>query len=307
MNITDSYIQSSTGKDRIRVRTWRPEGKVKAILQIAHGVAEHVERYDDFARFLNQSGIMVVAGDHLGHGKSITNVQGWFAESDGWFHVVRDLKSIFDANYDESLPYFMLGHSMGSFLLRTFLIKYPQLPLAGAIISGTGVQPTPVLKAGIAVCNIEGKRHGFDKVSKLVNDLAFGSYNKRTEQHTTHDWLSRDEEQVSKYLSDSLCGFDVTTGLARDMMGGISYIQKVYNLELMNKSLPVLFISGDMDPVGNYGAGVRKAYTMFRNAGMSAAEIKLYPGGRHEMLNETNRQEVYDFILDWLKTHISIR
>lgn len=301
MNITDSYIQSSTGKDMIRVRTWRPDGHVKAILQISHGVAEHVERYDAFARFLNEQGFMVVAGDHLGHGKSIADVKGWFAESDGWFHVVRDLKSIFDANYDESLPYFILGHSMGSFLLRTFLIKYPQLPISGAVISGTGVQPTAVLKAGLAVCNLEGKRKGFDKVSKTVNSLAFGSYNKRTAQRTTHDWLSRDEEQVDKYLSDPLCGFDITTGLARDMMSGISYIQKVQNLQQMNKALPVLFVSGDMDPVGNYGAGVRKAYTMFRNAGMEKAEIKLFPGGRHEMLNETNRNEVYDFILNWLQ------
>lgn len=305
MNITDSYILSSTGKDRIRVRTWMPEGNVKAILQISHGVAEHVERYDDFARYLNGNGFMVVAGDHLGHGKSITDTKGWFAESDGWFHVVRDLKAIFDANYNEALPYFMLGHSMGSFLLRTFLIKYPQLPILGAVISGTGVQPTMVLKAGLAVCNLEGKKHGFDKVSKTVNSLAFGSYNKRTSQRTTHDWLSRDEEQVDKYLSDPLCGFDITTGLARDMMSGISYIQKADNLELMNKSLPVLFVSGDMDPVGNYGAGVRKAFSMFRKAGMTKAEIKLFPGGRHEMLNETNKPEIYEFIWGWLKDQMS--
>ena len=303
MKISDSYIPSISGLGNIRVRCWEPETAPVGILQIAHGVAEHVERYGDFAAFLVGKGWKVVAGDHLGHGQSAPDTKGWFGEKNGWFNVVGDLKQIYDGNYVDGIPYFILGHSMGSFLLRTYLAVYPDAPLSGAIISGTAWQPGGILKAGIAVCNIQKALKGSDKVSEMINNMAFGAYNNKIENpKSKNDWLSRREDVVAQYDEDPLCGFSMAIGLAKDMFTGIAYNQKAENLLKMNKDIPVFFIAGDMDPVGDYSKGVVTAKDAFVSAGMKSVDIKLYPDGRHEMLNETNNRDVYNDVYIWIES-----
>ena len=290
------------------VKYWYPEGEVRATMQIVHGIAEYVERYDEFANFMAAHGILVVGDDHPGHGKSIKKPedQGFFAEEDGWFKVVGMLKEIRDevaAKYP-GVPHILFGHSMGSFLARTYIIKYPS-DFDACILSGTGNQPKLILKAGIAMANGSIKKHGPRYVDQKLYNMSMGGYAKGFEPDGGPCvWLSRDRERVKKYENDPLCGWIPTASLMRDMMSGIDFITTPKNLALMNKDLPVYFMSGADDPVGEKGKGVRKAFASFQKAGMKDVEIKLYPGGRHEMLNEINRDEVCADILKWVEKKI---
>ena len=303
--IRDFYFDSSNSINRIHAVRWLPDsGEPAAVLLIAHGVAEHIVRYDPFAQHLAENGIAVYGNDHLGHGGSYStdSEKGFFAEEKGWGFVVRDMHRLADIARSEfpDVPVFLLGHSMGSFLARTYLIKYPG-ELDGCILSGTGWQPAAVCAMGLAVCKAEKARLGPRGRSGLVNNLCFGGYNKRIENPaTSHDWLSRDASVVQKYVSDSDCGFICTVSQTADMLGGIKYICDKKNISKMDITTPVFFISGDEDPVGGYGKGVMQTYTAFVMAGCTDVSIKLYPGGRHEMLNETNRCEVYRDILAWI-------
>ena len=299
----EEFFLASNGAGRIHCGLWLPEGEPRAVVQIIHGIAEHIGRYDHFARFLTQRGFAVCADDHMGHGLSVESggVFGYF--SGGWMAAVRDERSLFAEMKKRfpALPYFMLGHSMGSFLLRTYLYTYPG-ELAGAIISGTGWQPELALSAGLALCKIERLRIGETGRSKLLKELMFGVYNKKfSPNRTPNDWICSDEAVVDAYTDDPLCGFDATVGLTRDMLTGISMNQKKENLAKMDKTLPVLFVSGMQDPVGAMGEGVLRTIDAFKRAGLSNVTIRLYPEGRHEMLNETNRAEVYADILGWLE------
>ena len=299
----EEFFLASNGAGRIHCGLWLPEGEPRAVVQIIHGIAEHIGRYDHFARFLTQRGFAVCADDHMGHGLSVEGggVFGYF--SGGWMAAVRDERSLFAEMKKRfpALPYFMLGHSMGSFLLRTYLYTYPG-ELAGAIISGTGWQPELALSAGLALCKIERLRIGETGRSKLLKELMFGVYNKKfSPNRTPNDWICSDEAVVDAYTDDPLCGFDATVGLTRDMLTGISMNQKKENLAKMDKTLPVLFVSGMQDPVGAMGEGVLRTIDAFKRAGLSNVTIRLYPEGRHEMLNETNRAEVYADILGWLE------
>ena len=228
--------------------------------------------------------------------------KGFFTEKDGWDHVVRDMHKLHELLTEEypELPCFLFGHSMGSFLARTYIIRYPD-ELTGAIICGTGQQSPALVGAGKAmagmICGLRGVKHKSD----MLNKTAFGKYNEGFETvRTPCDWLSRDKANVDKYIADPLCGFVPTAGLFRDMMGGISFIGKPENIEKMRKDLPVFFIAGDKDPVGENGKGVQKAYDLFKGAGMKDVTLKLYPDCRHELLNELNKDEVMADILGWL-------
>ena len=299
------FYLDSCGGGRLHCAIWTPEGEPKAVVQLIHGIAEHIGRYDEFARFLNAHGYVVAADDHMGHGGSVENgVKGYF--SGGWLSAVEDEKRLYDeiaAQYP-ALPYFILGHSMGSFLLRTYLYMYPG-ELSGAIISGTGWQPEAALRAGLALCRLEQLRIGETGCSKLLKELMFGAYNKKFRPNRTpNDWICSDPAVVDAYTNDELCGFDATVGLTRDMLTGISMNQKKENLAKMDKELPVLFISGMQDPVGAMGEGVLACIDAFKRAGIRHVTIRLYPEGRHEMLNEVNRTEVYADILSWLEQRI---
>ena len=305
---TEFYFPSSDGKTSIHAVEWTPEGKPIGVYQIAHGVAEYALRYEPFAEFLNSKGFVVVANDHIGHGLSVAEGAAalYFGEKDGWTHVVDDMFELRKRTGQKypGLPYFLMGHSMGSFLTRTYLIRYPG-SVKAAIIMGTGQQPGYMVAGGRLAAKVIGKKSGYDKFNETVDGLAFGAYNKPFEpKRTNYDWLSANEENVDKYIADPLCGGGATTGLFLEMLGGIGFVGKQSNVEKMDKNIPILFISGEMDPVGDLGKGVRKAYESFRKAGVKDVELKLYPGLRHEILNEKEKDQVYADIWAWVQKHM---
>ncbi len=304
----DFYFQSSTGRTSIHALKCVPDSKPRAVVQIAHGIAEHIDRYRPFMEFLADNGFVVAGNDHLGHGKSIRvpEEQGFFAEKDGWWRVVDDIDKLHDIMSNEypELPYVLFGHSMGSFLTRTYLIKHPD-KYDGVILSGTGHQSPALVLGGNAAASVMAKLNGAMGDGAKLDSLAFGTYlNKIENPRTKFDWLSRDTEQVDKYIADPLCGFVGKIGLYRDMMQGIKFITDKKNIAQMSKEKPVYFMSGDGDPVGDYGKGVERAYKAFCDAGLHDVFMRLYPGGRHEMLNETNKEQVYQDILSWLNEKI---
>lgn len=299
---------ASCGIGRIHYCKWVPEGQPKAVLQIIHGIAEHVMRYSDFAEFLNQNGILVVAEDHMGHGQSVGNqgIQGYF--HGGWFAAVEDSYHLMQRTREEypEIPYILFGHSMGSFMTRTILEKYPDSGIDGAIICGTGWQPYMLLNSAKLVTKGFCQSIGEQTPSKKLQEILFGGFNHKVEhQRTEFDWLSRDDRIVDEYIRDSQCGFVVTAGLFRDLLAGMSYVQDKNNLKFMRKDLPVLFIAGGDDPVGAYGKGVQKSAEAFRTCGMQHVGVKLYPLCRHEILNEINREEIYDDVLEWIRSVIN--
>lgn len=299
---TDHYFDSC-GKGKIHYCKWMPEGQPKAVLQILHGIAEHVERYDDFANYLTSRGYAVVAEDHMGHGGSIgeNTVRGYFYG--GWFAAVDDSMRLMKDTMAEypDVPYILFGHSMGSFMARTILAKYPDSGISAAIICGTGWQPTFALPALAKVIAAMGKKAGEEAPNEQLDKMIFGGYTKGIENvRTPKDWLTRDSKIVDAYIADPLCGFVASSGLLRDMMLGIHYIQQPKHIHNMKKHLPVFFIAGDKDPVGANGKGVKQAAQAFKKAGMVNVALKLYPDCRHEILNELNKQEVYEDITGWI-------
>ena len=242
----------------------------------------------------------------MGHGQSVNGggMEGCF--HGGWFAAVADSGYLLRETRKEypGLPYFLLGHSMGSFLARTYLIDWPGT-LTGCVISGTGQEPAPVVAAGKALAALVCKTSGARTHSKLIEQIAFGAYNKNfAPARTRADWISRDEAVVDAYIADPLCSFMPTAGMFRDMMEGLQYIAKPTNLRQMDAATPILFLSGDRDPVGQNGKTVMDVVGFFHQAGCTDTEVHLYPGGRHEMLNETNREEVYADLLTWLESKL---
>ena len=301
---------SANGTTNIHAVEWLPEGEVKAILQISHGVAEYILRYAPFAEFLTEQGFAVVGHDHLGHGDSIGtgDTPLYFGGKGSWDFVVEDIEKRRRLAREQfpNLPYFLLGHSMGSFLARTYLIRHPG-QVDGAVIMGTGQMGTALVQGGLLVAALESARIGADKASPLVDKLAFGAYNKPfAPNRTSHDWLSADEENVDAYLAHPQCGGMPTAGLFREMLHGIAFITRQSNVEKMDKNTPILLISGGMDPVGDLGRGVQRAYESFQRAGIGDISIKIYPGLRHEILNEGCREEVYQDIFAWLATKTAV-
>lgn len=303
---TDFYFDSC-GAGQIHCCRWSPEGEVKAVLQIVHGIAEFVERYDAFANYLNSLGYLVVAEDHMGHGKSINGegIQGYF--HGGWFSAVDDTYRLLKdtkAEYPD-VPYILFGHSMGSFMARTILCKYPDSGIAAAIICGTGWQPTFALPALIKVVEGICRKTGETKPNEKLQGMVFGSYNGKVEHpRTPYDWLTRDAKIVDDYVAHPLCGFTASCGLLREMMKGIYYIQQPKNLANMRKDLPVFFIAGGDDPVGSYSKGIHQAAEAFRKAGMTDVSVRIYPLCRHEILNEINKEEIFEDVSQWVTNKI---
>ncbi len=299
---TDFYFDSK-GKGKIHACRWTPEGEPRAVLQIVHGIAEFVERYDTFANYLTGLGYVVVAEDHMGHGKSIEggSTQGYF--HGGWFTAVEDTCELMRMTMEAypDVPYVLFGHSMGSFMARTILAKYPDSGISAAIICGTGWQPRAAIPALLKVVESICRKTGEDKPNEKLQGMVFGSYNKKVEHpRTAYDWLSRDAKIVDAYIAHPLCGFTASCGLLRDMMQGIYYVERPENLRNMRKDLPVFFIAGGDDPVGPYGKGVEKCVEEFRKAGMENVAVRIYPLCRHEILNEINKEEVFEDVAQWL-------
>lgn len=307
-SFTDFTFRSSTARNTIHARKCIPDSAPRAIVQIVHGIAEHINRYDDFMNFLAENGILAVGDDHLGHGQSVTEADdlGFFNDKDGWDYAVMDEERLHDLIVDEypNIPYIFFGHSMGSFITRTLIIKHPEMYDA-AIISGTGHQSKALVYGGGIMANALVALKGARRDGKALNDVAFGTYLSHIENpRTPFDWLSRDVAAVDKYIADPMCGFICKASLYRDMMGGVKFVTSQKNINKMNKEKPIYFMSGAEDPVGDYGVGVEKAYKAFCDAGLHDVKMRLYPGGRHEMLNETNHTEVYKDILDWINEKI---
>ena len=305
---SDFYFDSSNNKDRIHGVMWKPEGNIKAILQISHGMAEFIERYADFAVFLNSHGILVAGNDHLGHGDSASSKEefGYFAETDGNSCIIDDLHQVTEIIKKDypGIPYFLLGHSMGSFYARQYLCQYGT-ELDGAIIMGTAFQPRAAAASGKVMCKAIALFKGWHYRSSFINNLAFGSYNKAFEPaRTSTDWLSRDTENVDKYNTDDRCGFIFTLNGYYNLFHGLTRLCDEDLLKKVPKALPILVTSGASDPVGNFGKGVTAVYEQYKKLGIKDLSIKLYPEARHEILNEINREEVYEDILNWLEKHI---
>lgn len=308
-NMSEFTFLSTDGKTQLHGMRWEPEGRsVRAVLQLCHGVAEHIARYDAFARYLNSLGIAVVGHDHLGHGLSLPEggTPVYFGEGNTWHTVVDDIYVLHQRIrlWYPDVPLCIMGHSMGSFLTRTYLIRYPGT-VDAAIIMGTGHQSPAIVAGGRAIAKAAGKRHGFKAHSPRVEALAFGAYNKAFAPNRTEvDWLSASDNNVDAYIADPLCGQKASIGLFYEMLGGIRFISAPKNIASMNRNTPILFISGDKDPVGEMGKGVKRAYEAFRRAGVRDVELKLYKGLRHEILNEDCRAVVYNDLWSWIEKHL---
>ncbi|WP_300774175.1 alpha/beta fold hydrolase [uncultured Acetatifactor sp.] len=304
------YFDSRDGKSRIHAVRYRPEdtGQVRCVLQVVHGMAEYAERYEEFAAFLVERGFVVTGDDHLGHGKSVGQggKQGYFCEQDPATVLVRDvhrLKKLTEELYP-GVPYVLMGHSMGSFITRNYLCRYGT-GISGAVIMGTGMQPKAVLDMARLVAGIQKLFCGSGHVSRLLDRLAFGGYGRGiTDRRTAFDWLSRDRERVDRYIADPMCGFTFTVNGFGALFELVLRLYSPENLAAVPRELPVFMVSGDADPVGDYGKGVRRAYDSLVAAGLTDIRLKLYPGGRHELLNETNRSQVMQDICRWVEENV---
>ena len=296
-------FRSGNAVNNVYVRGWLPDGPVRGTVQLAHGIAEYVQRYDPFMQFLANEGYAVYANDHIGHGRSsLPNRLGYVGDSAGWNIMVGDMLTLHKtiAAGHPDCPHFLFGYSMGSFLARTFMIKYGEL-LSGCVLSGTGHPPKALTMGARALASVEVKRHGPGYYSELLNNVMNGQYNGGYENpRTPYDWISSDPSVVDAYIADPQCGYVPTAGLMSEMLKGVDYITSQRNIDKMPKDLPIYFVSGASDPVGELSAGVMRAYKAFLKVGMKDVSLKLYPGMRHEILNDVDRDEVMDDILAWL-------
>lgn len=310
MKKEEFYFPSRDNRTKIHALRWTPEtDRPVCIVQIVHGMAEYADRYEEFARFLTDRGVVVTGEDHLGHGKSAVEGKnyGYFCEQDPATVVVRDvhrLKKMTQEAYP-GVPYILLGHSMGSFIVRNYLCRYGS-GIDGALILGTGMQPAALLAVSKLTAGIQKLFYGDNHISRLIDRGAFGAYNKKIPSpNTAMDWLSRDEAKVKEYMEDPLCGFTFTVNGFSTLFTLISRIRKKENLEKIPKNLPVHFASGDADPVGNYGKGVRAAYDSLKKAGMNQLSLKLYESDRHELLNEKDRGQVMEDFWQWIEKTVN--
>ncbi|WP_223593125.1 alpha/beta hydrolase [Neobacillus bataviensis] len=289
---------------------WAAENEIrpKAIVQIAHGMAEHIERYDAFAKELISQDLVVFGNDHRGHGETakLNNSSCYFADTQGFEKVMQDmhmLTIIAEKEYP-GVPVILFGHSMGSFLSRRNIQLFGN-KLAGVILSGTGGDPGIMRKIGQLIASREMKKKGARTPSPLLNNLTFGSYNKSFKPNRTEfDWLSREEREVDKYIDDPMCGGIFTAGFFNDLLEGIAIINKPQNLAMIPVNLPILLISGSKDPVGSNSKGVIKTYEAYKKVGIKEVNYKLYENARHELLNETNKEEVKADVIRWINEHI---
>ena len=284
-----------------------PDGQVRAIVQLSHCMVEFIDRYKPLADYLAARGILVTGHDHLGHGGSIRTKAdyGYFAQPDGNRAVLNDLHAmtVLTKTLYPDVPYFLLGHSMGSFYARQYLCEWGS-ELSGAIIMGTGFQPKALVQLAKTICRVLAVFFGWQHRSKLVASLSFTGYNKGLEGRTPQDWLNRDAAEVDKYRADERCMFTFTLNAYYSMFTGILQLYDPAVLARMPKDLPLLFLAGDADPVGEQGKGVQRAIDSLKAAGVQNIQKKLYPGARHELLMELNRQEVMADIAHWLEAQL---
>lgn len=298
------YYPSADGKTTIHAVIWQPENQIRGVVQIIHGMAEYAQRYSGFAEELVKNGFAVVAEDHLGHGASVLSPDclGYFSEAGGHELVLQDVRTLTVKAKElfPNKPYFLLGHSMGSFFCRKYISLYGN-ELSGAIIMGTGDMPAAVLNLAKFLTRCQAKKYGWGYKSNFINNLAFGGYNKKINpQRTQFDWLSVNEENVDKYIADELCGFPFTLSGFAGLFGIMKEACKAKTVAAVPKNLPVYFVSGKEDPVGGYAKGVIKTYNRFIKAGIEDISMTLYEGARHEILNDFCAPQAIADILEFL-------
>lgn len=301
-------LPSKDGVHKLHVVIWEPQTQIKAILQISHGMIEMIERYDDFAGFLNTKGILVIGNDHLGHGQTADSEEdfGYFCPKKMSATVVADLHSVTEYAKKKypNVPYFLLGHSMGSFMARRYLMTYGE-ELTGTIIMGTGRKPEHVLLAGKIVSSIIQIIKGPRYHSQFLRKSAFGTFNdKIPNKRTESDWLTKDEKIVDFCLGNKYCNFTFTINGYKTLFDVLGFIQKKENIAQIPKELPIFMVAGDADPVGDYGQGVQKVFETYKQAGIEDIAIKLYEGDRHEILNELDKESVYIDIYKWMQYYV---
>ena len=303
-------FESRDGASSIYAVKWIPDETPKAILQITHGMAEHIGRYEDFATYMCEHGFMVIGDDHLGHGRTLhinEGKPGYICAKHGDTVMVRDehrLKKIVQGE-NPGIPIFILGHSMGSFILRNYMYRYGT-GINGAIVMGTGMQPRALLAVSRAMAAISGFVLGDDHIPTLLNSMAFGAYNKRIpDAKNDYAWLSKVDEIQQKYIADPDCGFTFTVNGFKVLFKLIWKLTDKANVDKMPRNLPVFMVSGEEDPVGNYGEAVKQVYESYKALGMEDVTLKLYKDDRHEILNETDHDQVYEDILNWIEAHLS--
>lgn len=309
MESTTIAISAADGTS-LHTYRWLPDGLPRAIVQVAHGMAEHAARYERFADALTGAGYAVYAHDHRGHGATASkDDHGFWADRDGWATVVRDMSSVTEFAQAEhpGVPVVLFGHSMGSFLSRAYTAEHGAR-LAGLILSGTAGDPGPVATVGKAVAGLQARVRGSRHDSGLMDKLTFGQYNGAFKPNrTAFDWLSRDADEVDKYVADPLCGNVFTASFFADLLGGLQQVNRPAAYAGVPSDLPILVFAGALDPVGESGKGPRAVADRYREAGVTDVTTTIYPDGRHEMLNETNRDEVTADVLAWLDERIPTR
>ena len=302
-------IPSKSGVANVFARCWCPENEVKAIFQISHGMAEHGERYEDFANYLCQKGFAVAVEDHVGHGKSVNSDDdlGYFGENMGWDAFVEDEKTlteILKKDFD-GVPIVFFGHSMGSFVAREYIRRYGNDErIKAAVFCGTSGK-NPAAAIAIRLAGMIAKAKGSKHRSEFINKIAFGSYNSKIkDSQTAFDWLSSDKNQVSKYIEDKYCGFLFTAAGYKYLFTVLHLVSGKQWYKDMNDNLPILLTAGEDDPVGTYGKGVKQVHNDLKQAGKKDVTLKLYPDMRHEILNEINNTVVYEDIAAWALSKI---
>jgi alpha-beta hydrolase superfamily lysophospholipase len=308
----DKIVQRMSDGFEVVVHRWFPEGAVKQIVLLSHGMAEYAERYDEFGRLLAANNIAFIAEDHRGHGETAANAElngtgkfGYLADKNGFYRVVDDLHeevlSLRKAYPDTKVILF--GHSFGSFLAQAYVENYGS-SIDGCILCGTAGPREGLVHFAKCIASTIKLFTGGKHVSKGLDAIAFGSNNAHQKNpRTPFDWLSRDEANVDKYIADDWCGFTCTVGFFYDMFNGLCCIHTKKNMASIPYTLPMHLICGTADPVGTYGKTVQKLYDIYCRNGMKHVDLKWYEGARHELLNETNREEVAQELLSWIKAH----
>lgn len=278
---------------------------INGIVQISHGMSEEAGRYKRFANYFTDNGYIVYINDHRGHGKSAENINriGILAQKDGIHCIVKDLNKLTKIIKTENngLPIFLFSHSMGSFAAQKYIIDYSE-DIDGVILSGTNGLHGIEVDLGFLVAKVMSKIQGREKKAYLIDKLAFGGFNKKFKPNKSEfDWLSRDFKEVEKYIENEYCGVVFSNGYFYDLFKLFKEIRNINNLKKINSKLPIYIFAGDKDPVGKFGKGITKLYENYKKVGIENVEFKLYSGGRHEMLNEINKDEVINDTINWIK------
>lgn len=301
MNIYEKKLPSADGIHTLYGKVYVPDGEIQGIVQVVHGKSEHIDRYDRFMTALAENGYVAFGHNHIGHKNSSSDSElGFFGYDNGFRHMINDVNAFGDAVSEEfpGKKRYLFGHSMGSFIVRLAVLKSAD-QLSGLIICGTG-GPQKGARAGLLLCDIVTLFKGGRHISPLVEKLVFSKYNERFEQDNPDNWLTTDRDEVKKFSDDRYSGFPFTVCGMHDLIKLNAVSNKPIWAQAVKKDLPILMVSGSDDPVGDYGHGVQTVYERLKKAGCNV-KIKLYPGARHEILNEFCRDEVTDDILKFIK------